>query len=142
MGNDDHAGEVLHKRGWRKAFTVAEMVDKWAGLVGAVEDGYDDCVDEYTNDLYCRNWLHEAWVLLPAHVLETWGRRIQELDGRFRAATVFDDGQALSWFHGVSRFDPDAMWWWRRYPRVLGGDLGRALREAGAVGDSDSDSAD
>ena len=132
--DDQAASEVLHQRGWRKAFTVTEMVDQWAWLVGTVENSYDDFIDEYTNDLYCRNWLHEAWVLLPGHVLATWNQRIQELDDRFRAATVFDDGQALSQFHRISGFDPDDMWWWRRHPRVLVGDLGRALCSAGAVG--------
>lgn len=38
--NEQAAGEVLHQRGWRKAFTVQEMVDKWAWLVGEVEDAY------------------------------------------------------------------------------------------------------
>jgi hypothetical protein len=132
------ASEVLHQRGWRKAFTITEMVDQWASLVGTIENSYDDFIDEYTNDLYCRNWLHEAGVLLPGHVLVTWNQRIQELDDRFRAATVFDDGQALSQFQRISGFDPDDMWWWRRYPRVLVGDLGRALRSAGAFGLSPS----
>ncbi|MER6218706.1 hypothetical protein ABT213_32320 [Streptomyces sp. NPDC001674] len=136
--DDQVAGAVLHGRGWRKAFTVTEMVDQWASLVGTVENGYEDFIDEYTNDLYSRNWLHEAWVLLPGHVLVAWNQRIQELDDRFRAATAFDDGQALSQFHWISRFDPDDMWWWRRHPRILVGDLGRALRSAGAV-DAPSD---
>ncbi|MCZ4103325.1 hypothetical protein C8250_007770 [Streptomyces sp. So13.3] len=131
--DDQAAGEVLHGRGWRKAFTVTEMVDQWASLVRTVENGYEDLIDEYTNDLYSRNWLHEAWVLLPGHVLVTWNQRIQELDDCFRDATAFDDGQALSQFHRIGRFDPDAMWWWRRYPRILVGDLGHALRSAGAV---------
>jgi hypothetical protein len=128
------ASEELHRRGWRKAFTVAEMVDQWARLVAAVQSGYDDDIYEYLNDLYSRNWLHEAWVLLPGHVVETWTPKIRGLDDRFRAATVFDDGQALAQFHRVSRFDPDAMWWWRRHPGILIGDLGRSLASAGAVG--------
>lgn len=65
------ASEVLHQRGWRKAFTVAEMIDKWARLVAEVEDGYHDMVEEYTNDLYSRNWLHEAWPLLTEDVITT-----------------------------------------------------------------------
>lgn len=136
--DDRVAGEVLHERGWRKVFTVAEMVNQWDLLVRTVENGYEDSIDEYTNDLYSRNWLHEAWVLLPGHVLVTWNQRIRELDDRFRASTAFDDGEAVSQFHRVSRFDPDDMWWWRRHPRILVGDLGRALRSAGAKGLSSS----
>lgn len=127
------AGEVLHQRGWRKAFTVQEMVDKWAWLVGKVEDGYSDLVDEYTNDLYSRNWLHEAWPILAERVIVLWTPQIKALDDRFRAATVFDDGIALSQFHRISGFDPIDMWWWRRHPRLLVGDLGRSLRSAGAT---------
>jgi hypothetical protein len=125
------AGERLHQQGWRKAFTVSEMVDRWAWLVAEVEGGYGDLVDEYTNDLYCRNWLHEVWILLEAHVIVAWSPKIEELDDRFRSATIDDDGQALSQFH---RIDDPGMWWWRRHPRLLVGDLGQSLRSAGAIG--------
>ncbi|MET9181068.1 hypothetical protein ABZX88_23005 [Kitasatospora aureofaciens] len=47
------------------------------------------------------------------------------MDRRFRAATADDDGVALDRFH---RIPPPELWWWRRHPRVLVGDLGRALR--------------
>jgi hypothetical protein len=127
------AGELLHQRGWRKAFTVDEMVDKWAWLVTTVEDGYSDMVDEYTNDLYSRNWLHEVWPLVTERVIAFWTPQIKELDDRFRATTVFDDGQAISQFHRITSFDPSGMWWWRRHPRILVGDLGRSLRSAGAT---------
>lgn len=133
MNSRDEAavGQLLHQRGWRTAFTVAERVDKWAWLVGSVEGGYTDSVDEYTNDLYCRNWLHEAWLLLDDHTVLLWSSRIKELDVRFIAATIEDDGQSLEQFHHVSDID---MWWWRRHPRILTGDLGRSLRSAGAIG--------
>lgn len=124
-------GELLHRRGWRTAFTVADRVDAWAALVSSVEHGYGDDIYEYTNDLYCRNWLHEAWVLLPDHVVQLWTPRIRALDERFRAATVDDDGLALDGFHALPDSD---LWWWRRHPRLLTGELGRSLRSAGAVG--------
>lgn len=129
--NEEAVGDLLHERGWRKAFTVAEMVDKWAWLVDVVERGYGDMVYEYANDLCCRNWLHEAWVLLDDNTVLMWTSRIKELDGRFLAATVDDDGFALDQFYKIP---PPEMWWWRRYPRILTGDLGRSLREAGAIG--------
>ncbi|MFE7484542.1 hypothetical protein [Streptomyces sp. NPDC057552] len=52
----------------------------------------------YTNDLYCRNWLHEAWILLDEHIVQLWTPRIKALDDRYRAATVDGDGQALDQF--------------------------------------------
>ncbi|MBT2470047.1 hypothetical protein J7E97_19745 [Streptomyces sp. ISL-66] len=129
--DEAEVGEILRRRGWRAAFTVTERVNAWAVLVSSVERGYRDDIYEYTNDLYCRNWLHEAWLLLPDHVVQLWTPRIQTLDDRFRAATIADDGLALDQFHRVPHYD---MWWWRRHPRVFVGSLGRSLRSAGAVG--------
>ncbi|MEU4244931.1 hypothetical protein [Actinoplanes sp. NPDC026619] len=121
--------QLLHQRGWRTAFTVADRVNSWARMVTAIENGYRDDVDEYSNDLYCRNWLHEAWLLLDDHSLARWNGQVRRLDGRFRAATIDDDGYVLSQFHGGGH--PE-MWWWRRYPRILTGALGEALHAAGA----------
>lgn len=129
--DEAEVGELLRRRGWRAAFTVSERVNAWAALVGAVERGYGDDVYEYTDDLYCRNWLHEAWLLLHDHVVQLWTPRIRALDERFRAATVDDDGLALDRFHTLPH--PD-LWWWRRHPRLLTGDLGDSLRSAGAIG--------
>ncbi|WP_405057654.1 hypothetical protein OG474_33670 [Kribbella sp. NBC_01505] len=129
--DEAEVGELLHQRGWRKVFSVTEMAGAWDQLVTTVEHGYEDTVEEYSNDLYCRNWLHLAWPLLNEHTVLIWTARIKELDGRFVAAPVDDDGHALGQFHRIP--DP-AMWWWRRHPRVLAGDLGRSLRGAGATG--------
>ncbi|WP_240979866.1 hypothetical protein [Streptomyces sp. HNM0574] len=99
------------------------MTAAWAALVHTI--------DEYTKDLCCRNWLHEAWLLLDEHIVQLWTLRIEALDDRYRASTVDDDGQALAHFHRLP--GPD-LWWWRRHPRILTGSLGRSLTSVGAVG--------
>ena len=131
VATETEVGERLHQRGWRTAFTVAERVNAWAALVTAIERGYGDDIYEYTNDLYCRNWLHEAWLLLDEHIVQLWTLQIKALDERYKAATFDDDGQALDQFHRLPGLD---LWWWRRHPRILTGDLGRSLRSAGAIG--------
>ncbi|OMI84664.1 hypothetical protein BSZ07_38020 [Streptomyces sp. M1013] len=131
MATETEVGELLHQRGWRTAFTVAERVNAWAALVGVIERGYGDDIYEYTNDLYCRDWLHEAWLLLDDYIVRLWSPQIKALDDRYKAATVDDDGQALEQFHRLP--GPD-LWWWRRHPRILTGDLGRSLRSVGAIG--------
>ncbi|SEN11253.1 hypothetical protein [Actinacidiphila rubida] len=113
------------------------MVHAWAVLVGVIEHGYDDDIYEYTNDLYCRNWLHEAWLLLDEHIVQLWTSQIKVSRRPVQGRTVDDDGQALDQFH--RRPGPE-LWWWRRHPRVLTGDLGRSLRSAGAIG-ADPDTA-
>lgn len=134
---ETEAGELLHQRGWRTAFTVAEQVKAWADLVSSIERGYGDDIYEYLNDLYCRNWLHEAWLLLDEHIVQLWTPQIKALDDRYRAATVDEDGQALDQYLRLPGAD---LWWWRRHPRILTGDLGRSLHSAGAIG-TDPDTA-
>ncbi|GHB04063.1 hypothetical protein GCM10010330_67990 [Streptomyces tendae] len=73
MATETEVGELLHQRGWRTAFTVTERVNAWAALVSAIERGYGDDIYEYTNDLYCRDWLHEAWILLDEHIVQLRG---------------------------------------------------------------------
>ncbi len=87
MATETEVGALLHQRGWRTAFTVAEAVNTWAALVHVIERGYTDEIHEYTNDLYCRNWLHEAWLLLDEHIVQLWTQQIEALDDRYRAAT-------------------------------------------------------
>ncbi|WP_240152062.1 methyltransferase domain-containing protein [Streptomyces mobaraensis] len=74
---------------------------------------------------------NEAWLLLDEHIVQLWTPRIKDLDDCYTAATIDDDGQALDRFHKLP--GPD-LWWWRRRPRILTGDLGRSLRSAGAIG--------
>lgn len=137
LSNEAEVGELLRQRGWREAFTVERMVDHWAWLVAQVELGYDEDVDEYTNDLSCRNWLHEAWLLLDDVTVLRWTAVIKALDARFRAATVEDDGIALGWYH---RIPAPELWWWRRHPRLLVGELARHLHGTGPVTPADRSS--
>ncbi|MGW0467773.1 hypothetical protein ACWDX6_21305 [Streptomyces sp. NPDC003027] len=46
--------------------------------------GYGDDLYEYANDLYCRNRLHEAWLLLDEHVVQLWIPQIKALDARIQ----------------------------------------------------------
>ncbi|MEU7206682.1 hypothetical protein [Streptomyces sp. NPDC045470] len=108
-------GEPLHQRGWRTAFTVVERVLAWAALVSAIERGYGNDIYEYTNDLYCRNGLHDAWLLLDKYIVQLWAPRIKTLDDHYGATTVDDDGQTLE---QLQRLPGPDLWWWR-HPRIL-----------------------
>ncbi|MEU9162267.1 hypothetical protein AB0D29_18590 [Streptomyces sp. NPDC048424] len=50
-------------------------MNAWAALVSVIERGYRDDVYEYTNDLYCRKWLHETWLLLVSAYPRMCSRR-------------------------------------------------------------------
>jgi hypothetical protein len=105
----EHAGRLLHRQGWSRVFTPNEMTDSWAGLIDQVEEGYRLCVDEYTNDLACRDWLARAWPLFTERVRAARQPELTALDARFRTVTVDDGGAALSHYYRVEREDG---WWW------------------------------
>lgn len=109
----ERAGRVLHERGWRKAFSVNEMTEAWRQLVTEIEAGYDQVVDEYTNDLACRDWLALAWPMLTAHVRSVRQAELDELDARFLAATLEDAEGRLATFY---RVESKVGWWWLRLP--------------------------
>ncbi|UUW87826.1 hypothetical protein ABFU82_05280 [Nocardioides sp. WV_118_6] len=109
----DRASRELYAQGWRKAFTLNEMFDAWASLVAEVERGYDQMVDEYTNDMACRDWLSLVWPMLTDRVRDARAEELKVLDARFKTATEDDGGSAIGRFYRVENKDG---WWWRRRP--------------------------
>lgn len=119
------AGRELHARGWRKAFSLNEMLRSYEGLVRHVEQGHDDTVYDYGNDLACRDWLALAWLLFTENVRHSLEADLGALDDRFRAATVDDDGRSLGRFFTIE----SKPWWWRRIPVKVWGDFAADLAE-------------
>ncbi len=109
----NRAARTLHEQGWRKPFTLNEMMAMWRSLVREVESGYDQMVDEYTNDLSCRDWLALAWPMLSERVRAARQEELDSLDARFLAATSKDTEGRLGRFYRVESKDG---WWWRRLP--------------------------
>jgi hypothetical protein len=121
------AGQVLHERGWRAVFTLDGEMSQWLWLVDRIERGYLDLVDEYTNDLACRDWIHLVWPMVTDDVRSAYIDQLQAIDQRFAAATLEDGGQALSSFY---RVENKSGWWWRRRPARVVGAMARAFRMA------------
>jgi hypothetical protein len=115
----ERAGRELHARGWRKQFSLNEMPEAYETLVSHVEEGYEEMVEEYANDLSCRDWLALAWPMLSPRVQQIRIAELDALDYRFRAATVDDGGRVISRYF---RIENKSGWWWHRRP----------LRTAGA----------
>lgn len=120
----DGASRELHTRGWRKAFTLNEMFEAWASLVAEVEQGYDQMVAEYTNDMACRDWLALVWPMLTERVRDARAEELKALDARFRAATLDDAGRAIGRFYRIENKDG---WWWRRRPIKVAGEFAADL---------------
>jgi len=118
------AARALHERGWRKQFTVNEMTDAWRQLVEQIERSYSWEVEEYTNDLSCRDWLALAWPMLTENVRAHRASELNELDARFRTATTDDHDGRLARFYRIETKDG---WWWRRIPLLRRGQFARDL---------------
>ena len=117
---DDHrsierVADELVRRGWRSRYSLNEVVNGWLLLVHAIENGYDMCIDEYTNDLSIRRWAAEARPLLTPLVRQMMDERLEGLDERFRAAT-FEAARRLP---GAGAH----YWWETRLPNLLVGEL-------------------
>jgi hypothetical protein len=125
----NRAGEELQRRGWRRAFSLNEVVDMWAYLVASVERGYTMTIDDYTNDLSIRRWAEEARPLLTPLVAGSMDERLAPLDERFREATV-----------ATTATLPGAgtdYWWCRRVPKVLVDELAEDVERMGLLRNED-----
>ena len=70
------------RRVWRKAFTLNEMFEAWSALVTEADRGYDQMVDEYTNDMACRDWIALVWPKLTQRGRDARTEELQALDER------------------------------------------------------------
>jgi hypothetical protein len=123
VAHERHAGTV------GRHVTFIGLLSSWRGLVEQVEEGYDESVYEYANDVDSRRILGrvaESASERPRETLLAW---LRPWDERFEAATV----RAAAPFHG--RPEPDSPhaaspWHWR-IPRRLLGELKADLEDMG-----------
>jgi hypothetical protein len=99
------AGRELAQPGSQKVFTLNQMLEAWAQIIGEIEAGYQWDIGEFANDVSCRTWLAEAWPLLTERIRSARSAELAELDARFRVATVECDHPAA-----------ESHWWLRRRP--------------------------
>ena len=115
--------------GFAEHVTAGDLVDTWEWLVTEVEQGYDDIVQEYANDLDARVILDRLMAVAPEALLQRIEAWAEPLDRRFLEATV----QAQEPFHGSA--DPASpyaasRWHWR-VPKKLVGELKEDFRGRG-----------
>ncbi|GGO17499.1 hypothetical protein [Micromonospora parathelypteridis] len=118
-------GEKLRERGWQMVFSLPQAVDGWSAMIESIREGYDWNLDEYRNDLSCREWLEQALPLLTEPVRANWQGHVDPLDEEFRAVTVLEDDPSR-WPHSGSD-----RWWLKRRPRLLVGELADDLIHSG-----------
>lgn len=120
---------------YRKAGKVAGhvslmgLLDSWHGLVQQVENGYEESVYEYANDVDSRAILDRVGSSAQPEAREALRAWLRPWDERYEAAT----SQAIAPFHGHA--DPThphaaSPWHWR-IPRRLVGELKSDLEAMG-----------
>jgi hypothetical protein len=100
----------------RDFWTLNGMLGSWRQLVDKIDEGYDDIIEEYWNDLSVRELLEELLEVVAEGSVRSWvTKEIAETDDRYIDATrevqkpIFGSG--------------DMPWWWWRVPKKLTGEL-------------------
>jgi len=91
-------------------------------LADTLADGYDMCIYEYTNDMTCRELLHQY---ADHHVIREFEKRIAIADGRLKAIL----NPTKQCIHGDY---PESHFWFWAYP-PNSPELENDLREMGAI---------
>ena len=95
---------------------LTEALGQWAEFVEECQtSGYGLNGDNYTNDLWTREWLEGHIDLLDA----AQRSQLAELDKGYSGATTEDDGELLGKHFNIEGLG----WWWRRRPNKWGPDL-------------------
>jgi hypothetical protein len=123
MFGEDEAHALL-EAAWRSEKRLSERATirrceaTWERLIGLVESGeYDDCGDDWFNDLDSRAIIQRGIDALPAPFSEMLAARVAPLDERYRAATV------------ASKPYWQKTWWCERVPKRMGSELASDLRD-------------
>lgn len=89
--------------------TLDALFERRRSMVAEVEEGYSWCAPEFDNDMWCRGALANVWPTLPARVQEIRRTELDNIDERYRRASVPWPG----------RPEDEAGWWTWRVPRRL-----------------------
>ncbi|HYZ79082.1 MAG TPA: hypothetical protein VE596_17080 [Gaiellaceae bacterium] len=96
--------------------TLTGLIGGWREVIDQIEDGYEDNVYEYWNDVSVRDLLDEVLAVVPEGSVRAWvTKEVEELDYRYRRATDEIDRPIFG--------SGDSRWWWLRVPNVLVGEL-------------------
>jgi hypothetical protein len=109
------------------SITLSSLLDNWENFVSEVEEGYNDSIYEYTNDLSARNLLQ---LLVENSSLAFRNKLIgvlQGLDERFKQATEESNYLVLN----IQKKSQG--WWWFRIPIKMGPELKNDFQIEGKI---------
>jgi hypothetical protein len=102
--------------------TLMGLIGRWREVVEQIEEGYEDNVYEYWNDVAMRDLLEELLAVVPAGSVRSWVTdEVCEIDIRYRRGTREVDKPIFG--------SGERPWWWWRVPNVLVGELREDLEQ-------------
>jgi hypothetical protein len=107
-------GESLRADGWASHVTVPRLLDRWKHLTETV-NAYNGVIDEYLDDLTCRDALQLVLGRAPESVRARLEHLVNESDQLYRTDTIPDGDQKLRRFFKITNDDG---WWWHRIPKA------------------------
>jgi hypothetical protein len=120
--------EQLSRRA-RQSIRLDDLLNKWGDFVSKVEQGYDDSIYEYTNDLSIRDLIEEIMGQLPQTIKAKLLPLISKADERYFSST-----RQVERPLGGNWQKEQTPSWWLRIPINLKEELKRDLRSEGLVG--------
>ena len=118
-------GQLSGTAGYR--VSLDELIERWKRFVHQVEQGYDDSIYEYANDLAVRHVLKRIEINAPASLRQSLSAHLMPVDQRFFQATR----AAEKSIPALSQ-EPDTVWLARIPEKPVGGLL-EDLRSYGLV---------
>ena len=113
--------EELSQRAHRP-LSLENLLERWTDFVSAVERGFDEALDDYTNELTVRDLIEEVRVTLTEGGQAYLDRSLRPLDERFEQVTRTVDKPLLPGAGGAAPGQ-----WWYRVPQRPGEELRQAL---------------
>jgi hypothetical protein len=98
--------------GWAEHVTLTRATANWRELATGLND-YRHSIDDYTNDLYAREYLELALKRFAEPLRGRVRACVDASDHAFRSASEPDEEGFLGQFH---RIDDLRSWWWHRIP--------------------------
>lgn len=111
----------------RHALTVPLLLEIWDNFVSEVDEGYNNSIYEYTNDLSVRDLLQEIIDNSPSHLRDKMIAFVRISDERFRKASK-ESYRSL-----LPDKEKSQGWWWFRVPIKLGSELKNDLQMEGLI---------
>lgn len=109
------------------ALTVPLLLEIWDNFVSDVDEGYNNSIYEYTNDLSVRDLLQTIIDNSPLALRDKLIAALQILDERFRKATKESNRSLLP------DQEKSQAWWWFRVPTKFGTELKNDLQMEGLI---------